>query len=76
MTCHLKSARGIWLYSRYSKESGEPGRNRTRSQRAERRGGVTDDFREMLLRPKGGVVSPEGIEPSTYRLRVPPEDEE
>jgi len=29
--------------------------------------GVADDFRAKPLRPKGGVVSPEGIEPSTYR---------
>ena len=30
---------------------------------------MPDDFRSEPLRPMGGVVSPEGIEPSTYRLR-------
>ncbi len=50
--------------------SGEPGRNRQREGEAAGRRRVADDFRAKPFRVERGMVSPEGIEPSTNRLRV------
>ena len=49
---------------------GEPGRNRPCSGEAEGRSRLADEFRASRFEPWREVVSPEGIEPSTNRLRV------